>query len=70
MASDGMKRDEMIDLDELKPMKKYQFDINCRFDLRAESKSDAIIVAVERLEGIEITNILKIECQELIKSDN
>ena len=70
MASDNMKRDEMIDPDELKPMKKYQFDINCRFDLRAESKSDAIIVAVERLEGIEITNILKIECQELIKSDN
>ena len=70
MASDGMKRDEMIDLDELKPMKKYQFDINCRFELKAESKSDAIIIAVERLEGIEITNILKIECQELIKSDN
>ena len=70
MASDDMKRDEIIDPDELKPMKKYQFDINCRFELKAESKSDAIIVAVERLEGIEITNILKIECQELIKSDN
>ena len=70
MASDGMKRDEMIDPDELKPMKKYQFDINCRFELKAESKSDAIIVAVERLEGIEITNVQKIECQEIIKSDD
>ena len=70
MASDGMKRDEMIDLDELKPMKKYQFDINCRFELKAESKSDAIIIAVEQFEGIQITNIQKIECQELIKSDN
>ena len=65
-----MKRDEMIDLDELKPMKKYQFDINCRFDLRAESKSDAIIIAVEQFEGIQITNIQKIECQEIVKSDD
>ena len=70
MASDDMKRDEMIDPDELKPMKKYQFDINCRFELRAESKSDAIIIAVERLEGIEITNVQKIECQEIVKSDD
>ena len=51
-----VKRDEIIDPDELKPMKKYQFDINCRFELKAESKSDAIIIAVERLEGIEITS--------------
>ena len=70
MASDGMKRDEMIDLDELKPMKKYQFDINCRFELKAESKSDAIIIAVEQFEGIQITNIQKIECQEIVKSDD
>ena len=70
MASDNMKRDEMIDPDELKPMKKYQFDINCRFELKAESKSDAIIIAVEQFEGIQITNIQKIECQEIIKSDD
>ena len=70
MASDNMKRDEMIDPDELKPMKKYQFDINCRFELKAESKSDAIIIAVEQFEGIQITNIQKIECQEIVKSDD
>ena len=70
MESDVMKRDEMIDPDELKPMKKYQFDINCRFELKAESKSDAIIIAVEQLEGINITNVQELKCQELIKSDN
>ena len=70
MASDDMKRDEIIDPDELKPMKKYQFDINCRFELKAESKSDAIIIAVEQFEGIQITNIQKIECQEIVKSDD
>jgi hypothetical protein len=70
MASDDMKRDEMIDPDELKPMKKYQFDINCRFELKAESKSDAIIIAVEMLEGIEIQNIQELKCQEIVKSDD
>jgi len=65
-----VKRDEIIDPDELKPMKKYQFDINCRFELKAESKSDAIIIAVEQFEGIQITNIQKIECQEIVKSDD
>ena len=70
MASDDMKRDEMIDPDELKPMKKYQFDINCRFELKAESKSDAIIIAVEQFEGIQITNIQELKCQEIVKSDD
>ena len=70
MESDVMKRDEMIDPDELKPMKKYQFDINCRFELKAESKSDAIIIAVEMLEGIEIQNIQELKCQEIVKSDD
>ena len=65
-----VKRDEIIDPDELKPMNKYQFDINCRFELKAESKSDAIIIAVEQFEGIQITNIQKIECQEIVKSDD
>ena len=70
MVSDDMKRDEMIDPDELKPMKKYQFDINCRFELKAESKSDAIIIAVEMLEGVQIQNIQELKCQELVKSDD
>ena len=65
-----MKRDEMIDPDELKPMKKYQFDINCRFELKAESKSDAIIIAVEMLEGVQIQNIQELKCQEIVKSDD
>ena len=69
MESD-MKRDESYDDGEVKPLKKYQFDINCRFELKAESKSDAIIIAVEQFEGIQITNIQKIECQEIVKSDD
>ena len=68
MESD-MKRDEFIE-EEPKPLKKYQFDINCRFELKAESKSDAIIIAVERLEGIEIQNIQELKCQEIVKSDD
>ena len=69
MESDMRKGDIDID-DEVKPLKKYQFDINCRFELKAESKSDAIIIAVEQFEGIQITNIQKIECLELVKSDD
>ena len=41
----------------------------CRFDLQAESKPDAIITAVEMLEGVQITNIQELKCQELVKSD-
>ena len=66
----NMKRDEAYIDDEVKPLKRYQFDINCRFELKAESKSDAIIIAVEQFEGIQITNIQKIECQEIVKSDD
>ena len=66
----NMKRDETYIDDEVKPLKRYQFEISCKFELKAESKSDAIIIAVERLEGIEITNVQKIECQEIIKSDD
>tara|TARA_R110002020_G_scaffold460488_1_gene679013 strand:+ start:2234 stop:2434 length:201 start_codon:yes stop_codon:yes gene_type:complete len=65
-----MKRDEAyIDDEEVKPLKRYQFDIHCRFELKAESKPEAIIIAVERLEGIEITNVQELKCQELVKSD-
>ena len=49
-----VKRDESHDNEPL-PMKKYQFDVVCKFNLEAESKPDAIIIAVEKLEGIEIT---------------
>ena len=59
-----MKRDEAYIDDEVKPLKRYQFDISCKFELKAESKPDAIIIAVEQFEGIQITNIQKIECQE------
>ena len=60
-----------IDIDdEVKPLKKYQFDIVCRFELKAESKSDAIITAVEMLEGVQIQNIQELKCQELVKSDD
>ena len=59
-----VKRDEGYDAEEVKPMKTYQFDVVCKFDLKAESKPDAIIIAVEQFEGIQITNIQKIECQE------
>jgi len=72
MESD-MKRDvsgDQSDLDEIKPLKKYQFDILCRFELKAESKSDAIIIAVEMLEGVQIQNIQELKCQELVKSDD
>jgi phosphopantetheine adenylyltransferase len=69
MESDMRKGDIDID-DEVKPRKKYQFDINCRFELKAESKSDAIIIAVEMLEGIEIQNIQELKCQEIVKSDD
>ena len=65
-----MKRDEAYIDDEVKPLKRYQFDINCRFELKAESKPEAIIIAVEQLEGINITNVQELKCQELIKSDN
>ena len=69
MESDMRKGDIDID-DEVKPLKKYQFDINCRFELKAESKSDAIIIAVEMLEGVQIQNIQELKCQELVKSDD
>ena len=69
MESDMRKGDIDID-DEDKPRKKYQFDINCRFELKAESKSDAIIIAVEMFEGIEIQNIQELKCQEIVKSDD
>ena len=69
MESDMRKGDIDID-DEVKPLKKYQFDILCRFELKAESKSDAIIIAVEMLEGVQIQNIQELKCQELVKSDD
>ena len=69
MESDMRKGDIDID-DEVKPLKKYQFDIICRFELKAESKSDAIITAVEMLEGVQIQNIQELKCQELVKSDD
>ena len=59
-----MKRDESYDSDDVKPLKTYLFDLSCKFELKAESKPDAIIIAVEQFEGIQITNIQKIECQE------
>jgi len=70
MESDVMKRDDGYIDDELKPMKKYQLDISCKFELKAETKPEAIIIAVEQLEGIQITNILELKIQELVKSDN
>ena len=60
-------RDDMVD--EVKPLKKYQIDIVCKFEVEAESKPDSIIIAIERLEGVSITNVLKLECQEIVKSD-
>ena len=69
MESDMKRGDIDID-DEVKPLKKYQFDIICRFELKAESKSDAIITAVEMLEGVQIQNIQELKCQELVKSDD
>ena len=69
MESDMKRGDIDID-DEVKPLKKYQFDINCRFELKAESKSDAIIIAVEQFEGIQITNIQELNSQEIVKSDD
>ena len=66
----NMKRDEAYIDDEVKPLKRYQFDISCKFELKAESKPEAIIIAVEQLEGINITNVQELKCQELIKSDN
>ena len=51
-----VKRDEAY-IDEPKPMKKYQLDLVCRFEVEAESKPDSIIIAIERLEGIDITNV-------------
>ena len=62
-------RDEAY-IDELKPMKKYQLDLVCRFEVEAESKPDSIIIAIERLEGIDITNVQELKCQELVKSDS
>ena len=50
-------------------MKTYRFDLSCKFELKAESKPDAIIIAVEQFEGIQITNIQKIECQEKLEGD-
>jgi len=44
--------------------------LSCKFELKAESKPEAIIIAVEQLEGINITNIQELKCQELVKSDN
>ncbi len=67
MESDNMKRED--DIEEPKPLKKYQFELMCRFELQAESKPDAIITAVEMLEGVQIHNIQELKCQELVKSD-
>lgn len=64
-----VKRDEAY-IDEPKPMKKYQLDLVCRFEVEAESKPDSIIIAIERLEGIDITNVQELKCQELVKSDS
>ena len=64
-----MKRDESYDSDDVKPLKTYLFDLSCKFELKAESKPDAIIIAVEQFEGIQITNIQKIECQEKLEGD-
>ena len=60
-------REHMID--EVKPMKKYQLDMVCRFEVEAESKPDSIIIAIERLEGIQITNVQELKCQEIVKND-
>ena len=60
-------REDMID--EVKPMKKYQLDMVCRFEVEAESKPDSIIIAIERLEGIQITNVQELKCQEIVKND-
>ena len=60
-------REDMID--EVKPMKKYQLDLVCRFEVEAESKPDSIIIAIERLEGIQITNVQELKCQEIVKND-
>ena len=65
-----VKRDESYDADDVKPMKTYRFDLSCKFELKAESKPEAIIIAVEQLEGINITNVQELKCQELVKSDN
>ena len=64
-----VKRDAAY-IDEPKPMKKYQLDLVCRFEVEAESKPDSIIIAIERLEGIDITNVQELKCQELVKSDS
>ena len=64
-----VKRDESYDADDVKPMKTYRFDLSCKFELKAEAKPDAIIIAVEQFEGIQITNIQKIECQEKLEGD-
>lgn len=56
-------------LDEVKPLKKYQFDVVCRFEVEAETKPDSIIIAIERLEGIQITNVQELKCQEIVKND-
>ena len=60
-------REDMID--EVKPMKKYQLDMVCRFEVEAESKPDSIIIAIERLEGIQITNVQELKWQEIVKND-
>ena len=60
-------REDMID--EVKPMKKYQLDMVCRFEVEAESKPDSIIIAIERLEGIQSTNVQELKCQEIVKND-
>ena len=65
-----VKRDEAYIDDEAKPLKRQHFDISCKFELKAESKPEAIIIAVEQLEGINITNVQELKCQELVKSDN
>ena len=61
-------REDMID--EVKPMKKYQLDMVCRFEVEAESKPDSIIIAIERLEGIQITNVQELKCQEIVTRDD
>ena len=64
-----VKRDESYDADDVKPMKTYRFDLSCKVELKAASKPDAIIIAVEQFEGIQITNIQKIVCQEKLEGD-
>lgn len=66
----NMKDENYSMADDVKPLKKYQLDLVCRFEVEAESKPDSIIIAIEKLEGIEITNVQELKCQEIVKSDD